>query len=204
MPASSIIQIPIGPMMNFAYLIGDAERGFCAAVDPAWDAHSIKRVAAGAGWKIQKILLTHAHFDHANAAAELSAITGSKIFVHRLEPVEELTGVALEYTEEGTIIEIGKLKIECIHTPGHTRGSQCFLVDDSVITGDTLFVDACGRVDLPGGSSSDMVESLKRLADLPVATKVYPGHDYGRSKVSSIGEERRNNMCMRNPEGNIF
>ena len=75
---------------------------------------------------------------------------------------------------------------------------------DSVITGDTLFVDACGRVDLPGGSPSDMTESLKRLANLPAATKVYPGHDYGRAKVSSIGEERRNNMCMRNPEGNVF
>jgi glyoxylase-like metal-dependent hydrolase (beta-lactamase superfamily II) len=191
-------------MMNFAYLIGDAESGFCAAVDPAWDAHAIKRSAAGIGWKIQKILLTHAHFDHANAAAELSAITGSKVFVHRLEPVEDLKGVALEYTEEGTIIKIGKLEIECIHTPGHTQGSQCFLAYDSVITGDTLFVDACGRVDLPGGSPSDMTESLKRLANLPAATKVYPGHDYGRAKVSSIGEERRNNMCMRNPEGNVF
>ena len=204
MPAPSIVQIPIGPMMNFAYLIGDAESGFCAAVDPAWDAHAIKRMASKSGWKIQKIMLTHAHFDHANAAAELSAITGSKVFVNRFEPVDDLNGVAMEHTEEGTVIEIGKLGIQCIHTPGHTQGSQCFLVGDSVITGDTLFVDACGRVDLPGGSSSDMVESLKRLAALPVATKVYPGHDYGRSKVSSIGEERRNNMCMQNPEGNIL
>lgn len=191
-----IKQLPLGPMMNFAYLIGDDEEDACAAVDPGWDAKAIVDAASGAGWIIQKILLTHVHFDHANAIEKLVKITKAPAYVHRDE-AGELKGMAdVRPTDDGIVIEVGGLKVGCLHTPGHTPGSQCFLVDGALLTGDTLFVDGCGRVDLPGSDPRKMLSSLKRIAKLDPATIVYPGHDYGPSPTSTIAEQLRNNPCL--------
>lgn len=191
-----IRQIPIGPMENFAYLIGDPAAKVCAAVDPAWNAPEILRVAEGEGWTITTILLTHSHYDHVNALEALAKLTGAEIYVHEADAGDLPNELALHPTREGTTIPIGALTAVCFHTPGHTQGSQCFLVDGALITGDTLFVDNCGRVDLPESSPSAMLASLKRLAALDPAIVVYPGHNYGPTPTSTIGEQRKTNPYL--------
>ena len=103
-------------------------------------------------------------------------------------------------TTDGTKSPLGTTEIVCLHTPGHTPGSQCFLTGDAVITGDTLFVDECGRVDLPGSSPRQMVESLQKLARLDPGLTVYPGHDYGPTRTSTIAQQRVSNPYLRDPE----
>lgn len=193
---ASVIQLPVGQMMNFAYLIGVKGGGVCAVVDPGWDINSIAAEAKAQGWKIEKILLTHAHFDHANGARDLSKDTGAPVYVHDEEIDEIPRDVKTVATSDGTVTDIGGLKIKCIHTPGHTRGSQCFLANGSLFTGDTLFVDGCGRVDLPGSDPKQMLESLKRLSHLDSQTTVYPGHDYGPNPASTIGEQIKTNPYL--------
>lgn len=191
-----IKQIPIGPMMNFAYLIGDDSSKVCAAVDPAWNAPEIARVAEESGWKIVKILLTHSHYDHINALEALAETTRAEVYVHTADAEGLPPGVDARRTEDGSEIEIGSLTARCIHTPGHTLGSQCFLVEGALITGDTLFIDNCGRVDLPESSPKQMIQSLARLAKLDPSTVVYPGHDYGPSSTSTIGEQIKSNPYL--------
>ena len=191
-----IRQIPIGPMENFAYLIGDPAAKVCAAVDPAWNAQEILRAAEAEGWTIAKVLLTHSHYDHANALAALAKITGAAIYVHEADAGDLPGDLELHPTKEGMTIAVGGLTVTCLHTPGHTPGSQCFLVENALITGDTLFVDNCGRVDLPGSSPSDMLASLARLAALDPATVVYPGHNYGPTTTSTIGDQRQSNPYL--------
>ncbi|HPM41499.1 MAG TPA: MBL fold metallo-hydrolase [bacterium] len=191
-----IKQIPIGPMENFAYLIGDEAAKVCAAIDPAWNAQEIIEAARDSGWKIEKILLTHSHFDHTNALEALANLTGAEIYAHALDAKDLPASLAVEETRDGTEIAVGGIAVRCIHTPGHTPGSQCFFAEGSVVTGDTLFVDNCGRVDLPGSSPADMMASLKRLSSLDPSTVVYPGHDYGPTPTSTIGRQLSNNPYL--------
>lgn len=196
MPKLIVKQIPVGSMMNFAYLIGCDLRGDCAAVDPGWDAGKISAAADESGWKISKILLTHTHFDHAQSLAELSSLTGAQVYVHEMESRELPQGLQIKTTTEGTKIPVGDSFVTCLHTPGHTPGSQCFLTDSALITGDTLFIDACGRVDLPGSDPRAMLSSLARLARLLPGIVVYPGHDYGPKPTATIGEQRKTNPFL--------
>jgi hydroxyacylglutathione hydrolase len=196
MAPASIEQLAVGPMMNFAYLIGDDEAKVCAIVDPGWDAEAIADAARRKGWRIEAILLTHTHFDHVGALEALAARTGAPIYAHR-EEIGELAGSAVKATEEGTTISVGHIAITCMHTPGHTPGSQCFVAGGAIFTGDTLFVDGCGRVDLPGSDPAKMVASLARLAALDPAIVVYPGHDYGGAPKATVGELLRSNPYLR-------
>lgn len=173
-------------MLNLAYVVGDADSGTCAVIDPGWDSKAILRAADGEGLRVEKILLTHAHFDHVGALMEIASETGAPVYVHASEAAELGGDLDARPTEDGTEIEIGSLKAKCLHTPGHTPGSQCFLVDGNIFTGDTLFVDGCGRVDLPGSNPKEMLASLRRLAGLDPAITVWPGHDYG-GPSSTIG-----------------
>ncbi|MBT3181546.1 MAG: MBL fold metallo-hydrolase [Deltaproteobacteria bacterium] len=205
MPKPTIKQIPIGPMMNYTYLIADEQAGVCAVVDPCWDAETIFLEADKVGLKIEKILLTHTHFDHANALEPLFNKTHASVFVNVAEAAEIPSGIEKVETGDGYKIELAGLNIECLHTPGHTPGSQCFLVNDSIFTGDTLFVDGCGRVDLPGGNPGEMLTSLKRLASLDDGITVYPGHNYGSSERSTIGDQKKKNPYMNaNSEGALL
>jgi glyoxylase-like metal-dependent hydrolase (beta-lactamase superfamily II) len=193
----AILQLRIGPMMNFAYLLGDGSVNACAVIDPGWDADALLTAASQKNWTIDKILLTHTHFDHVDAVQELVAKTGARVFAHR----EEAESLPREWdvtpTEEGFVIRVGSLEVRCLHTPGHTPGSQCFLADNALFTGDTLFVDACGRVDLPGSDPRKMIVSLARLAALDPAVLVYPGHDYGGVPSATIGALLEINSCLR-------
>lgn len=181
-------------MENFVYLIGDRERRECVVVDPAWAVDEIVDIAEADGMKVVGALGTHYHPDHVGGsmmgfavegAARLTARCGCKLHVHQLETewVRRVTGMAasdLVAHQSGDHVEVGGLRIEWLHTPGHTPGSSCFRVGDALVAGDTLFLQGCGRVDLPGGDSEEMFRTLhERLATLPGDMELWPGHAYG-------------------------
>ena len=116
-------------------------------------------------------------------------------FVHRLTGLSASDVVPVEGGDE---VAIGNLKVKFVHTPGHTPGSQCFLVGNALVSGDTLFIGSCGRVDLPGSNPEDMYRSLTQvLGALPDETLLYPGHNYADRPRSTLGDEKRTNMMMR-------
>ncbi len=206
-------QLEIGPMMNFIYLIGCAETREAAVVDPAWDVPAILKAAQDADLKIRNILITHGHPDHINGLEELLKATDARVYLHAdemdyMREVARSFGMPTDFVNhrlsnfktvsDGDIAMVGKLPIRFLHTPGHSPGSQCFLVEGSLISGDTLFVDACGRVDMPGGDPEKMWWSLNHtLRELDDSLVLYPGHDYGGSPISTIGEQKQTNPYMR-------
>ena len=199
-------------MANFVYLIGDRESGETLAVDPAYAVGELLDLVAADGMKLTGVLATHYHPDHVGGdlmglavegVADLLEKQGVKIHAQRAEApwIKRVTGVSdsdLEVHDSGDVVQVGKLRVELIHTPGHTPGSQCFLVDGRLVSGDTLFVQGCGRVDLPGGDPDEMYRTLtQRLTRLPESTRLYPGHDYGPTPESTLGDEKRENTYMR-------
>jgi glyoxylase-like metal-dependent hydrolase (beta-lactamase superfamily II) len=140
--------------------------------------------------------LTHTHFDHCNAVEDLIKKLAVPVYVHEAEVKDLPPGLDVRPTKKDSTVEIAGLTIRCMHTPGHTPGSQSFLINDAIFTGDTLFVDGCGRVDLPGSDPKEMVRSLTNLASLPDNVTVYPGHDYGSAPTSTIGQQKKNNPYM--------
>ncbi len=187
-------QIKVGMMQNFSYIIGD--NGEAAVVDPGWDYKKLIDVCEKEKLKITKILLTHTHYDHAMDLKKIVKATNAEVYVHKLENLKD-KGFKIKNIEDDDIINVGKTKIKVLHTPGHSSGSVCFLFDKILITGDTLFVGAIGRVDLPGSNEEEMMKSLKGLGKLDDDIEVYPGHDYGEKASSTIGYEKKNNPFMK-------
>lgn len=187
-------QLLVGPMENFIYLIGDTATRECLMVDPAWDVRSVLDAAARDEMKVTGGLVTHTHFDHVNGVEDLVTETQCRIYVHRHE-APFLKGLKdhLVATEGGGKIRIGRFELTFLHTPGHTPGSQCFLIEDRLVSGDTLFINACGRCDLPGGDAGQMYQSLQRLATLDDRTVLLPGHNYDTRPTSTLGEEKAQN-----------
>lgn len=186
-------QVRVGVMQNFSYIIGS--KGEAAIVDPGWDVNKLVSICDDEGLKITKVLLTHGHFDHAQKLGKIVKKAGATVYVHELENIN-YNDMKIENVSDNDEIKLGKLKIKVIHTPGHTPGSVCFLVSNKLITGDTLFVEAVGRVDLPGSDPQAMKESLKKLSELDENIEVYPGHDYGSKPSSTIKYEKENNPYM--------
>ncbi|MBI3951899.1 MAG: MBL fold metallo-hydrolase [Acidobacteria bacterium] len=200
-------------MVNFAYLIGDQQTRECVSVDPAWDVHGLVDIAERDGMRIVGALATHYHPDHVGGSlfgfhlqgvAVLLERVSAKVHVNREEAdgLKRITGLSesdLVRRDSGDVLEIGELKMEFIHTPGHTPGSQCFLVNGKrLVSGDTLFINGCGRVDLPGSDPAKMYESLTQtLAKLPDDVILYPGHDYADRPTSTLGEQKRTNYYLR-------
>jgi glyoxylase-like metal-dependent hydrolase (beta-lactamase superfamily II) len=191
-------QISVGYMGNFVYLIGDKKAKECAIVDPAWDVDGVLREAEKDGMKVVAGILTHTHFDHTNGVGTLIQKTGAKIYVHANEAkyLKEFQKNLVE-TKEGFKLKLGDTEMTFLHTPGHTEGAQCVLVGNKLVTGDTLFVGACGRCDLPGGDEKKMMQSLKRLSGLEATLEIFPGHAYGDADSSTIGNECRTNPYMK-------
>jgi hydroxyacylglutathione hydrolase len=205
-------QLEAGPMANYVYFVGDPVSRKAAVVDPAWEIPRIADLAMQDGYEIDKILITHYHPDHLGGdlmghhiegAVELLERVKAKLYVQKAELpwVRRIAGLAssdLVAVEGGDTTDLGALTIKFLHTPGHTPGSQCFLIDSNLISGDTLFIGGCGRVDLPGANPADMYRSLNQtLRNLDETTVVYPGHAYAPQPSSTIGAEKRDNPYMR-------
>lgn len=198
-------------MANFVYLIGDDQSKACMVVDPAWDIPGIIEAAEQDGMTLTGALVTHYHPDHVGGnifghsiagLAEFISKRPVKVHVNKIEAkgVKQVTGLSdsdLEKHQGGDDIAIGDIKVRLLHTPGHTPGSQCFLVSGVLVSGDTLFIGGCGRVDLPGGDPAAMYHSLTQiLAKLPTETTLYPGHNYASKLVSTIGDEQKENYYL--------
>jgi len=205
-------QAQIGPMANFVYLIGDPVTRAAAVVDPAWEVAQILDLAAADGYRIEHILITHYHPDHLGGdlfghkiqgTADLLNRIKAKVYLHKDEAAgaKQVAGLSdsdLVKMDSGDTIKLGAREISFIHTPGHTPGSQCFLVEGNLVSGDTLFVNSCGRVDLPGSDPEQMYYSLNQtLRNLDDATVVYPGHAYAPESSTTIGAQKRSNIYMR-------
>jgi hydroxyacylglutathione hydrolase len=205
-------QVLVGPMQNFVYFIGSVDTRECLIVDPAWDTQALLDIASSDDMRIVGSLVTHYHPDHVGGAmgmfrvpggvAELLGRVGGHIHVNKLEAdgLKKITGVSesdLMRHEPGDVVRVGEVTIELIHTPGHTPGSQCFLVRDRLVAGDTLFIDGCGRVDLPGGDPEQMQQSLRTLAKLPDEVVLHPGHNYAHVPTATLAEQRKTNPHVR-------
>lgn len=177
---------------NFSYIIADDTTKEAAVVDPSFNADAIIRILRDQNLNVRYVINTHDHSDHTASNEDFRSKFGAKVVAHKLAHVNKDISVV-----EGDVIRMGEIVIKVIHTPGHTQDSICLLVDDKLLTGDTLFVGECGRTDLPGGSAEDMYHSLfGKLMRLDGNIKVYPGHDYGSKPHSTIGIERRSNYTL--------
>jgi hydroxyacylglutathione hydrolase len=194
-------------MQNFVYLVGDGDAGECVVIDPAWDVEGVLELAAADEMRIVGALCTHYHPDHVGGRlfgfgiagiSDLLEAAPCKVHAHRLEGdgIRKVTGISesdLVRHDSGDKLEVGGIEIEWLHTPGHTPGSSCFRVKDALIAGDTLFLQGCGRVDLPGGDPEEMRRTLsQRLSRLPDSMVLYPGHAYG-GEHAPLSDVRRTN-----------
>ncbi len=201
-----------GQMANFMYLIGDPDSREALVVDPAWDVLSLLDVARGDGYDVVGALITHYHPDHVGGdlwGVQVEGVTQLleehqvPLYVNKHEAagLKVVTGVSdsdMHKTDDGETLTLGQVEVRFLHTPGHTPGSQCFLLGNRLVAGDTLFVQGCGRVDLPGGDAEQMYYTLtQKLAKLPSDTVLYPGHNYGPTETSTLEEELQNNLYLR-------
>jgi hydroxyacylglutathione hydrolase len=197
-------QLELGPMQNFVYLLGAEGAREAAVIDPAWDVPAILAAAEADGRTLTHALLTHHHHDHVNGVEPLRAALPSLRVVAQDAELPQLA-LEAEGVAPGGEVQVGPLAITCVHTPGHTPGSQCFHVSGSLITGDTLFIGGCGRCDFTGGDPRRMFHSLHDvLGRLPDATVVLPGHDYGGRPTSTLGRERADNPYLTRTDEETF
>ena len=192
-------QLSVGHMHNFCYLFADSQTHEGFVVDPAFDHEIIMTAIKRLKINVSRIVLTHHHFDHVYAAVPIKAHTGAEIICHR-ETAALLHGNASydRLIDDGYSFKTGSNNVVCLHTPGHAPGSICLVVDDKwLVTGDTLFVNDCGRIDLPESDPKAMFASLQRLKNLPDHLIVCPGHDYGPAPTRTLGEEKRLNPTLK-------
>jgi glyoxylase-like metal-dependent hydrolase (beta-lactamase superfamily II) len=205
-------QMQVGQMVVFAYLLGDPQSGEALVIDPADETDEILSAAEKNGLKIKYIVNTHGHVDHISGNSDMKKRTGAQIIIHE-DDAHRLTSTpaallsmfrakpspAADITvKDGDHIKVGSLSLAVMHTPGHSEGSMSLYMDGIVFTGDTLFVEAVGRTDFPGGSWPVMYRSIQeRLFKLPEETQVLPGHNYGTRPTSTIGHEKKYNPFLR-------
>ena len=205
-----IEQIEIGPMKNFVYVVGSRRTKEVARVDPAWDIPGLLEHLQKQDLKLTAALVTHYHPDHVGGSfgahpiqgvAELMAKNPVKVYanLHEAEGLKKVTGLSdsdIAKVDSGDKLSLGSVEIEFLHTPGHTPGSQCFRVKDALVSGDTLFIEGCGRVDLPGSDVEQMYHSLHKLRSLPDETVLLPGHNYSSVPNARMGEVKAHNHYL--------
>jgi glyoxylase-like metal-dependent hydrolase (beta-lactamase superfamily II) len=199
-------------MVNFVYVLGDRETGEALVVDPAYAVAELVNLVESDGMQLVGALVTHYHPDHVGGdmmglqiegARELLSLRGMKVHIQREEAewvrlVTQLSASDLELHDSGDIVQAGEIAVRLIHTPGHTPGSQCFLVENRLLAGDTLFLSGCGRTDLPGGDPRALYFSLnQRLAKVPDEARLFPGHLYSKLPSASMGDTRRDNFVFK-------
>ena len=207
-------QIQIGQMQNFVYVVGSRTTREVALVDPAWDIDALLAHVEEQDLKPVAALVTHYHPDHVGGElmghqieglAELIGKQDVKVYVHEQEAdgLKKVTGLSnsdMTRVASGDRMQLGEIDVEFLHTPGHTPGSQCFRIHDRLVSGDTLFIQGCGRVDLPGSDPDQMYESLRRLASLPDETILLPGHNYSSTTSATMGDMKSSNVSLRIPD----
>src|SRR5260370_13153996 len=200
-----------GQMVNHVYAIGDRETGQAMLVDPAYGVADLLAMLAADDLRLSGVLVTHHHPDHVGGSmmghaieglSEVLATISVPVHVHREEAssVPRVTGISssdLVVHDAGDDIKVGDITVQVLHTPGHTPGSQCFLVDDLLVSGDTLFLEGCGRTDLAGSDPEAMYESLARLATLPDDVVVFPGHRYSIASLGSLAAIKETNYVYK-------
>jgi len=206
-------QIKVGFMDVFCYLVGCPDSKECLVIDPAGDEERVLERIQERNFSLKLIVNTHGHPDHTCGNARIKESTGAEIVMHPADDhmfnssdgrnMSRQMGFspsppADKHVEDGDLIRVGNISLEVIHTPGHSPGGICLLGDGNLFTGDTLFVGAIGRTDLPGASLQQFMESIRgRLLTLPGETVVWPGHDYGMRPSSTIEDELRTNPWLR-------
>ncbi len=205
-----IEQIEIGPMANFTYVVGSRSTREVAIVDPAWDIDGLLRHLEERDYRLVAALATHYHPDHIGGGmrghniagvAELLEKSPVKIYAHRHEAdgVKKVTDISesdMVRVDSGDTLKIGVVEVEFLHTPGHTPGSQCFRIRNTLVSGDTLFINGCGRVDLPGSDPDEMYHSLQRLKSLPDDTLLLPGHNYSAVPNATLADSKGQNPYL--------
>ena len=198
-------------MVNFVYAIGDRSTGDAVLVDPAYAVDDLIDAVEADGMRVTAALATHYHADHVGGSMMGYTIEGVTRMLERCQCpvhvqrdevpwVQRTTGLSaaeLVSHDAGDIVAVGNIDIRLIHTPGHTPGSQCFLVEGRLVSGDTLFLEGCGRTDLPGSNPEEMFDSLQLLASLPDETIVYPGHMYSMPSSGSMAALRDQNYVFK-------
>lgn len=195
-----IKQIEVGPMENFIYFIGDKTTNEVAVVDPAWDVKFLLDEANKNNLNIKAALVTHGHFDHTNGVEDLLNHYDIPIYINKQElsffkfPWSKSN---IKQTNQGDKLKIGNIEIQFIHTPGHTPGSQCFLISNNLISGDTLFINGCGRCDLPGSNVEQMFDTIyNKLMKMSDDTVIFPGHNYADKKHDTLKNQKITNPFM--------
>ena len=187
----------IGPAKNFQYFIGSQDTREVAVVDPAWDVPHLLAEAERLGVRITHVLASHGHADHINGVDELLRATDARVLVHEADAdffAFDWPASSVQRTRGGEKLSIGDVEIEILHTPGHTPGSQSFFVRGRLVTGDTLFINGCGRCDFPGGDPVQMYETLhQRVGALPDETLLLPGHNYDSKPEDTLAGQRKTN-----------
>ena len=203
-------QIQIGPMANFTYVIGSRSTREIAIVDPAWDVVGLLDHLKEKDYILKAALVTHYHPDHCGGNMGRQNISGvadilehNPVMVyankHEASGLKRVTGISdtdIVKTDSGDTVSIGAIEVEFLHTPGHTPGSQCFRIKNTLVSGDTLFIDGCGRVDLPGSNSADMYHSLQKLKSLPDDTLLLPGHNYSSVPNATMAQTKSMNAYL--------
>ena len=197
-------------MVNFSYAIGDRSTGSCVLVDPAWNVNDLVDIVEADGMSVEGILATHYHADHVGGSIMGHDIEGVATLLERvdcpihvqsaevpwMERTANVTADQLVDHAPGDVLSVGDVDITLVHTPGHTPGSQCFLVDGRLVAGDTLFLDGCGRTDLPGSDAAAMMESLRMLSTVPDDVILYPGHRYSLASSATMGSVKQSNFVF--------
>ena len=198
-----IEQYEIGPLNNFLYLLGDPASMEMTVVDPAWDVPFLISQAKRLGYTITQVFLTHAHPDHVNGLDELLKSYNVPVYISKHEaPFLTAKLKNLHPIENHTKLKVGTITAEALHAPGHTPGCQILFFEDKessplAICGDVLFIDGCGRCDLPGGDARQMYHSLTHvIKKFPDSTIVFPGHNYGPTPTDTIGHQKITNPYL--------
>lgn len=207
-----IKQITVGHYEVFCYILGCEESLKAVVIDPGGEPEKIMAAVNSLGLEVGHIINTHFHADHTCGNAALRQATGAVVVMHAADAAMLRDQQAADYfakqgfplslpadrlVEDGDIISMGNYAIRVIHTPGHSPGGICLYCDNNLFTGDSLFVGAAGRVDLPGGDFNTLVAALaEKIATLPPETVVWPGHDYGETTSSTIGREKKENPFL--------
>ena len=187
-----VYQVPVGPMQNFSYIVEDESTREAIIIDPSWDLDKIIQIIDEQNLNPKYIVNTHWHDDHTRGNEELAAEISVKIVQHEASTLQNDMIV-----KDGDSIKFGCSELLVYHTPGHSKDSICLVGDGKIFSGDTLFVGNCGRIDLPGGSSRELYHSLLNvISNLDDGLIMYPGHDYGTSQTSTIGNEKMTNPVM--------